>query len=958
MAQGTNSTFIWQMRFRLQEGQLKEQRVYLLPFPQEAVDEIENTVRTHLRKDKLEFKQRLHTATLSRVIRSLALAPYLVSAYDSRGGHPREIILLTEKGQSAQDILQPYMLKEIFRTWISRWLKRSFSNELSSEEIETFVNDFMNRLGDLPERWEVRDLYNLWTAPERGLQYAVIPSLLAVLLAGSSMLIEDQEVIWRLAQENTGLYLLSKPIMGQHGMFAYKLSFSVTTDAGSKMLSSADQVHLGGSNHTLPTPWIHTSLSVQRYATINDVDDTMGLNWQRGATLLVGRVDRARHPVWGIPNSTLVPVEIKEGTQNRLYIYDDDLVAFLQALGAEFQIDMERLARQPQVYWGGDNSESDEAYLVFSEGMQPNHGMETGLSMQARYDLMIGLIDYLNLWLIPDKPLPQDKETFRVSQPLTLQSFREIDSRKIVKKRAGETDETYGLRLDAARYTMKIQAIQRALNLTKGQRITLLVAYYQEGKDNLMEKVPVYLRQMFSMPEGTTHDPEILDLRFVKIPDELYIGLDETKWDGKNETQKAKIKQQLLLERQDAYRKWLLAQMKNSPNGNFFALIELPSELIRGKARERNYHGAVRGACLNSRIRSQMIHPRKVKEKEGTFKNRVEQALTDLLIRQTGAVFADSEYPPALVYQLAGLDPNLAQNLSAIALYRLRKNNPRFEYIVAVRWLPDGCLQMRYEDDEGIWQPYHEGVFALARAMLEKHELIRNTPYNQREDSNVAAFRAAREFVLSLIDENPEQPTLLLVEATQWRGGNDKMKIWPHLHNEYLEQDIFSFDSNGQYDREAYPKLYVVRLRDTSDQREKATYVLLDGENWETSSVKPNFSSVAGFVDTSTDSSLLHYGIIGGQPATTSKDQKYQPNAPKWGDGGDTAYKHPRMIEAIPFFGQADMDLLFWARLVGFLCFSPGWAQGNTVRPFMMHMAYQAVKDILDALGLSIEESD
>src|SRR5690606_30885308 len=138
--------------------------------------------RTHLRKDKLEFKQRLHTATLSRVIRSLALAPYLVSAYDSRGGHPREIILLTEKGQSAQDILQPYMLKEIFRTWISRWLKRSFSDELSSEDIETFVNDFMDRLGDLPERWEVRDLYNLWTAPEHGLQYAVIPSLLAALL--------------------------------------------------------------------------------------------------------------------------------------------------------------------------------------------------------------------------------------------------------------------------------------------------------------------------------------------------------------------------------------------------------------------------------------------------------------------------------------------------------------------------------------------------------------------------------------------------------------------------------------------------------------------------------------------------------------------------------------------------------------------------------------------------------
>ncbi len=957
MAQGTNSTFIWQMRFRLQEGQLKEQRVYLLPFPQEAVDEIENAVRTHLRKDKLEFKQRLHTATLSRVIRSLALAPYLLSAYDSRGGHPREIILLTEKGQSAQDILQPYMLKEIFRTWISRWLKRSFSDELSSEDIETFVNDFMDSLGDLPERWEVRDLYNLWTAPEHGLQYAVIPSLLAALLAGSSMIIEDQEVVWRLAQENTGLYLLSKPIMGQHGIFAYKLSFSVATDAGSKM-SSAVQVHLGGLNQKLPTPWIHTSFSVQRYATIDDADATMGLNWQRGATLLMGRVDRARHPVWGIPNSTLIPIEVKEGAQSRLYIYDDDLVAFLQALGAEFQIDMERLARQPQVYWGGDNPESDEAYLVFSEGMQPNHGMETGLSMQARYDLMSGLIDSLNLWLIPDIPLPQDKETFRVSQPLTLQSLKEIDNRKIVKKRAGETDKTYALRLDAARYTMKIQAIQRALGLTKGQHITLLVAYYQESKDSLKEKVPVYLRRMFSMPEGTTNDPEILDLHFVKIPDELYIGLDETKWNGKNDNQKAKIKQQLLLERQNAYRKWLLAQVENSPTGACFALIELPSELVRGKARERNYHGAVRGACLNSRIRSQMIHPRKVKEKEVTFKNRVEQALADLLIRQTGAVFADSEYPPARIYQLAGLDADLAQNLNTIALYRLRKNDPRFEYIVAIRWLPDGCLEMRYEDDEGSWQPYHEAVFGLARAMLEKHERIRDIPYNQREDTNVAAFRAAREFVRSIIDANSDRPTLLLADAYQWRGGNDRMKIWPHLHNEYLEQDIFSFDSNGQYSLENYPNLFIVRLRDTSGRHEKATYVLLNGEDWQTSNVKPNFSSVAGFVDTSTDSSLLHYGIIGGQPATTSKDQKYQPYAPKWGDGGDTAYKHPRMIEAIPFFGRADVDRIIWARLVGFLCFSPGWPHGNTVRPFMVHMAYQAVKDILDALGLSMEESD
>ena len=128
-----------------------------------------------------------------------------------------------------------------------------------------------------------------------------------------------------------------------------------------------------------------------------------------------------------------------------------------------------------------------------------------------------------------------------------------------------------------------------------------------------------------------------------------------------------------------------------------------------------------------------------------------------------------------------------------------------------------------------------------------------------------------------------------------------------------------------------------------------------------------DFAQSSGFCDTSVRD-LFHYFSAGRLPDTQRNQntartydiymrEKEPADDPRNDEyGANIAFKHPQLVELVPFFVRPDLaqdDVLrALCRVAHYLRLSPAWTMGNTVLPYPMHLGQQLIADQLPILGL------
>lgn len=173
----------------------------------------------------------------------------------------------------------------------------------------------------------------------------------------------------------------------------------------------------------------------------------------------------------------------------------------------------------------------------------------------------------------------------------------------------------------------------------------------------------------------------------------------------------------------------------------------------------------------------------------------------------------------------------------------------------------------------------------------------------------------------------------------EWR----KWGLLP-IGNEVIQENAIAI-SNRVMTPTDLPNLRLLRIRDSSSLNETPQYVeLRDGDDWNDAKDADDPTVMTGLVDAHANSSFTHYFSIGRQPDTFKHDNEQL----TFESSGKNAHKHQQAIEFVPFFLQSDDDELVYCRIAHFLRSSPAWRSGNTVLPYLLHLAKTLIDDQLD----------
>src|SRR5581483_7356094 len=346
----------------------------------------------------------------------------------------------------------------------------------------------------------------------------------------------------------------------------------------------------------------------------------------------------------------------------------------------------------------------------------------------------------------------------------------------------------------------------------------------------------------------------------------------------------------------------------------------------------QNIKGAVRRACNKLGLASQMVFPMR-RNKEGaastTSKSRASNSVTDLMYRQTGLVYDR----PIDLYVKAGIPKEQAEQLSVVALYKLRKYKPAVNYPIAVRLCPDGTFQALLPHSSCQWQPFLEARKALGEVFLRGRE---------QEISLPAEVQA--QFAAQVFTETRDAPTLVLLEATDWRN-YDVLPQFANTAKLKNKLDLRHVKTYGRlYTLEDLPHLRIIRLRTVGTSGETPQYFTVTvGEEDELEEDR-DLSYLTGFIDSQTESSFFHYLSIGKLPIT-AKRQYQNPGLYKTDEGGGIAFKHQTIVEFVPFFLQEEDNPHAWCRIPHFMRIHPAWDGGNIALPYPMHLASRMIND-------------
>ncbi|MBD2175009.1 RNaseH domain-containing protein [Anabaena sp. FACHB-709] len=406
------------------------------------------------------------------------------------------------------------------------------------------------------------------------------------------------------------------------------------------------------------------------------------------------------------------------------------------------------------------------------------------------------------------------------------------------------------------------------------------------------------------------------------------------------------------------------------------AIVEVGQTKKKGLYPQQNIYGAVREACVLEELSSQMVQtvsPKSTNQEDNNknvtpsyskkTEGRILNAVLDLTLRQTGTLYG----LPSEVYEQAGIEKEIAQNLDVIALCRRKVNQARenIHYVLAVRLRATGEVDVLFPNTKD-WIPYPRAGIELGKIFSQVKRDRHLFKTVQLKGIELAKFAA------DVFTQISDRPTLVLIEAEGWRnerGEDNEGQAWFQLKNEYLfaKRDVLDFQHVPGHgcvyprDHKALKNLLgIIRLRSGD---ETAQYIT-NRETWDENSSARDLINLSGFYDISIPE-LLHYFSIGKLP-TTQKAQDtlttrelYMLDSQNDEYGVNIAFKHQQILEMVPFFVHPNFQktaesLKILCRVPHYLRISPAWSMGNIISPYPLHLGKQLIKDHLCVLGIEI----
>jgi len=849
----------------------------------------------------------------------LALDAFMVHGFLEYGqgeDKTRQAMLL---GTAPQGV--PAKMELVARTWVRWYVQDTFTKELEARAVQDAYQRLWDEVARPVRVWgeELAVPQLLRPAAIHELAFAAIPSLIATRLAGQRSTILGNPVTWQLAQQKgrNRLVVVSQPVLStppketrgpRTGSFAYVLDFAVQTSPGDD------------------TPYIDLGIHCRRY-----LEEPAAVLGERATTAMV-RTGQPWIVDWPARAPVYVPVEI-HGERAEKCHWVDSVALLLQEIQARPLEPAGALLRNPRAYWEG-NAYGDRYLILYREGLRPDHPLETGFSIEELYAVWREVSRLTSDLLRPVATMPRDMRTYRAGAPPAMLTPWELLERK------------------------------RAATYTSGRRV--LVPFPPGGKQELVREAfarvagpkLVRLLVLHRTADTAQHVRETLDplvegvsnvrVEYVRVPDELTRpvvaangDLDDYDREGLKRSERREQGRKawqclrpLLVDRETEWKRFLHPLRRDDHVHLVLVEVPYPPSRAGGSAGPRSSpQRSIRGACVALGMGSQLLtaltdwDTSEKARKEGL--GRVHNALADLLVRQTGVYWGDIQD----VYALAGLPPDVRQNLVVIGLFRRRSYRQGLNYVLAVRILPDNRVEMLLPGRT--WETYHQAALTLGLVC-------------RRTSRKGSAVNLPDQEIMRFVEKvclDRAGPTAVFMVAQQLR------RCWPTLKNPNLCSGVLPFPrEEGEELRltlDKQPELRVIRLRD-SQQDEIPLAVRVDAGS------SPEVFDAVGVCEAGGASGLPVYFSMGRMPSTTRYQNRKHAKA-EW--GGATAFKHQRALEIVPFFLPAGDDPRAWARLAHFLRFSPGWGGGNLKVPLPIHLADRALDDVDMLIGMGDTEN-
>ncbi len=945
-----NFSHIVPMRFRIDEAFLRDLAVSYSPFSYEQ--DCNNFLAS---MEQFHSSDHPETPPYRRFNTVLtALVPTLT--------HPFELRRNVDTGQRERQMLvvgtdvarrpKSEQISDLAYEWGKQWGRDRFAKTIKGIGQDAYKR-LLDRLQQPLQHWYETDAASLFLNLNTGTQlgYRAIPSVLASLLAGKESVIHGKKVTWRLAQDGQyGLAVVSNPFPARYqdpeakeekvGTFAYKLEFRLQTQVDS------------------PYRWIHLYVRCSRY-----VDEEMKrANWKRDITARVG-IDQPRLTGWGW-SPTLVALPLTGGVSNPHW--EDDPVQLLSAMKARELVSPAQILQNPRGYrQASPQSNYDEYYIVHAEGFRPAHEVKTGFDFAELQEVAKAVGNILGLELSRGQTLVSDMPTAQMylnRLPLMMYDISDLRKKQFLKKKADQTEAENKQQNQSERQRIILQGLQRA---SRNQNVFILLCWQDDFSKRILEQEihqalfldtnaswPSNLKLLVApdpIPKNVLKPLDAGSLNPMRHFEKNVPSPDRQRFKHLWKTQMRKA----FREKTQAWEGYLRSLLPDEP-GYGLALIELrplneinPEKLSllngaqpgasQGSATKQyhpsqNIKGAVRRACNKLGLASQVVLPmRRNGEGEATTtsKSRARNSVTDLVYRQTGLVYD----PPADLYVKAGIAQDQAEQLHVVALYKLRKYKPAVNYPMAVCLCPDGTFQALLPQSPYQWQPFLEARKVLGEIFLRGRE----------QDISLSP-EAQAQFAAQIFTETRDMPTLVLLEATDWRNYN----VLPQFANTTKlknQLDLRHVKTHGRlYTPGDLPYLRIIRLRTVGTSGETPQYFTVTvGEEDELEEDR-DLSYLTGFVDSQAESSFFHYLSIGKLPVT-AKRQYQNPGLYKTDEGGGIAFKHQTIAEFVPFFLQEGDNPHAWCCIPHFMRIHPAWDGGNIALPYPMHLAARMIND-------------
>jgi len=919
---------------------------------QTFMDRFKN-VYQHKHDKKLPYELYLPYRQLNDAL--LSLAPSLIQGFEGEYGARRMVTFthLETATQIPEDFPSQEQLKSLIRHWLERWGEQSTIEPLLQGDGKIAWKTLMNIMeGDPETEWRHNIAPASLTADlnhEKGLAYVALPALLNALLHNQTMTIQGEKdsysITWRRANEGgkNGLHLVSQPIRYHDDYFAYRLDFSVQTQTGYVDVSRK------------PRAWIFAHLSIQRYIAqlYRKGDD------KRNISILVG-FNREHFMGGWDTDPTLIRLDV-EKKKGRPAKWTYGVGNLLDDFSVRKLLSPEEILTSPHRYANYDGMSDfavDEYYVVYAEGRkfgdehERGHQIKTGTTLRERSQIMEGALSLLDGWMATSAPFQLDKQN---SKKNTF-ALRNADYMVKQNKKSPEKNASWQAALKTS--------------LASGNHAHLHIVVLHRNPEFLQWAIPQLESTLMGANQG---DDPLVTVSDQFLPPSLYAQLDPGELDPKTfwlpQAQKPagfidKWNQQMkesYPKKREQWREFLRA-IDWLPNARRLILIDSPDQFDFPP--NQRIKAAVRDACNREKVSSQFMigkfkedkDPKRAGRLDGNSAGRLKNAVFDLLVRQQGILYA----PPCEIYERAAkLDADIAEQLDVIAFCRVQRTDfAKFNYILAVRLHADGEVSVMLPDDSGGWLSYDAAAHKIGVLFSDKHTTVYrdNSPLRLNHGQML-------DFVHDVLTKHLERPTIATIEAEGWRNGrgeDEQKHCWTQLRNADLFQnrDVLRFDSNRIFERAA-PSLNhllaVVRLR-----MGKETPDYITASTWSAEEPMRNLMHLTGYVDPCVPD-VMHYMSVAGLPETQKKqnDKKlfelFKADI-KISKYDEIPFKHPQIIEMVPFFVhpdfQHDEELRQLCRCIHFLRISPAFTSGNIISPYPLHLGEKLIDDqmiILDA---------